>query len=95
VRREKKKRRRRLIKSLGFSFFFFFFLCLCGSVRGGAGTRRGKMSIPATRPAPHGLDIIQPESVQKHSKSERIGADRGGSVRFCGLGGFLPSPKYT
>jgi hypothetical protein len=53
------------------------------------------MCLPATRPAPHRLDKIQPESVQKHSKSERVGADRGGSVRFCGLGGFLPSPTQV
>jgi hypothetical protein len=61
-------------------------------MRGGSDIRREKMCLPATRPAPHGLDKIQPESVQKHSKSERVGADRGGSVRFCGLDGFLPSP---
>jgi hypothetical protein len=91
-RRKKKEAAGRLLESRVFFFFFLIYAYAgqCGAGRISAGK---KMCLPATRPAPHGLDKIQPESVQKHSKSGRIGADRGGSVRFCGLGGFLPSPK--
>jgi hypothetical protein len=54
-----------------------------------------KILIPATRPAPYGLDKILPESAKNSSKSTRVGADRGGSGRVCGLGGFLPSPTHN
>jgi hypothetical protein len=67
---------------------FFFLLYQCGLVRVGAGTRGQKKLIPANRPAPHGLDKIQPGPAKKHLKT-----GRGGSVRsgFSGFAGSCPA----
>jgi hypothetical protein len=55
-------------------FFLFYMFMRVNAGRGGY--PQGKNVYTRNPPHPHGLDKIQPESAQKHSKSGWIGAGR-------------------
>jgi hypothetical protein len=96
VRKERKKKKKRNLKEQAAArvprVLFFLFNMLMRVSAGQVGYLQGKNVYTRNLPRPYRLDKIQLESIQKHSKSRRVGT---GQCGFAGWAGFCPALPET